>query len=134
VDPRGEKHQQEAQGVPVDMALAASLAKVDHFAGCSGSEGRDSAMFVSTEIEYLLGRSRSLFDNLQRVVNYVWSRIQLLDAEAQRIKKKQLPPESFYGRVAEVAAIRQPALDAAYTANPLRFPTAPRASRSRPRW
>jgi len=32
------------------------------------------------------------------------------------------PADVFYGRVAEVAAIRQTALDAAYAANPLRFP------------
>ena len=39
------------------------------------------------------------------------------------------PADVFYGRVAEVAAIRQTALDAAYTANPLRFPNgAPRVT------
>lgn len=32
------------------------------------------------------------------------------------------PAEVFYGRVAVVAAIRQVALDAAYAANPARFP------------
>ena len=75
--------------------LAASLAKVDHFAECTAGQDRDSAMFVSTEIEYLLGRSRSLFDNLQMAINCVWSRIKLLDESAQRIKKQQRPPESF---------------------------------------
>lgn len=39
------------------------------------------------------------------------------------------PADVFYGRIAEVAAIRQAALDAAYAANPLRFPNgAPRVT------
>jgi putative transposase len=39
------------------------------------------------------------------------------------------PADVFHGRVAEVAAIRQAALDAAYAANPLRFPNgAPRVT------
>lgn len=75
--------------------LAASLGKVDHFATCSTIEGRDSAMFVSTEIEYLLGRSRSLFDNLQKVIKCIWDRIVLSDEQAQRIKKQQPLADSF---------------------------------------
>jgi hypothetical protein len=76
--------------------LAASLGKIEHiFNSSDGPQRRDTAIFVSTEVEYVLSRVRSLFDSLQMTVNSVWSRIELTDPAAQQLKKRQKPPTSF---------------------------------------
>ncbi len=77
------------------VKLAASLAKVEHYATCANVGRRfDTNIFVATEIEYLFGRCRSLFDELQHVIAELWERVAIVDGEAAR-KKKKLPPDSF---------------------------------------
>jgi len=88
--------------------LAASLAKIDLFFECTDSKSIDHAIFVSTEIEYLLGRCRSLFDNLQMALNTFWNdHLELVDPEAQRLKKQQAPADSF-SDVAKKIRARKP--------------------------
>ncbi len=71
--------------------LGASLAKIELFYRESADKSRNVRRFVSTEIEYVFGVCRSLFDLLQRTILRIWGRVKLLD---KSIKKKNLP-ESF---------------------------------------
>ncbi len=72
--------------------LGASLGKLELFYHSSKTNPNlDATRFVSTEIEYIFGVCRSLFDLLQEVVATLWHRIELND---KSIKKCQLP-ESF---------------------------------------
>jgi len=71
--------------------LGASLAKLDLFHRSSGDKRIEARRFAATEIEYIFGVCRSLFDLLQKVIATLWQRIVLLD---KSIKKRQLP-ESF---------------------------------------
>jgi len=68
--------------------LATSLAKLDLFFETSKSEGKETARFVATEIEYIIGVCRSVFDLMQEMVSRHWQRIELHD---KSIKKSQLP-------------------------------------------
>ena len=78
--------------------VVTSLAKIDHFnkflEGFSERDRVSYSSFVATEIEYLFSRCRSLFDDLQQVVAALWSRVKIIDEQAQK-RKKNLPAESF---------------------------------------
>jgi hypothetical protein len=90
--------------------VSASFAKIDHFneflAGRSERERVEYSRFVSTEVEYLFGRCRSLFDDLQQVVAQLWTDVRLLDPELQK-RKKNLPDESFRKAVDRIRAAKQ---------------------------
>ncbi len=75
--------------------LGASLAKLDLFHRSSADMHLEVTRFVSTEVEYIFGVCRSLFDLLQEVIATLWHRIELFD---KRIKKRQLP-KSFRAMV-----------------------------------
>lgn len=75
-------------------SLATSVAKIDHFFGCSERIGLGSSMFVGTELEYILIRCRSVFDHLQEVISVAWDTEVRLD-DPDRQKKKRRPPQSF---------------------------------------
>lgn len=77
--------------------LAASMAKIDHAFECRKTIGHGVGKFVATEVEYVFGVCRSLFDLLQEIVAAVWERIQLVDPELHR-KKRKLP--SSFAKVA----------------------------------
>jgi len=68
--------------------LGASLGKLDLFHRSSTDSSAEVRRFASTEIEYIFGVCRSLFDLLQAVIATLWRRIELLD---KKIKKRQLP-------------------------------------------
>ena len=68
--------------------LGASLGKFELFYHASRNKRAEVTRFVSTEVEYIFGVCRSLFDLLQEVIATLWQRIKLKD---QTIKKKQLP-------------------------------------------
>lgn len=68
--------------------LGASLGKLELFYHASKDRPLDVRRFVSTEIEYIFGVCRSLFDLLQEVIAALWHRTDLLD---KTLKKKQLP-------------------------------------------
>jgi hypothetical protein len=72
--------------------MAASLAKIELFAGLGKSH--ETAIFISTEVEYLFGCCRSAFDDLQKVFSALWERVHILDEQARK-RKKTLPPDSF---------------------------------------
>jgi hypothetical protein len=68
--------------------LGASLAKLELFHRSSRDQGIDIRRFASTEVEFIFGVCRSLFDLLQEVIAALWQRVELLDAN---VKKRQLP-------------------------------------------
>ena len=68
--------------------LAASMAKIDHAFECRKAIGHGVGKFVATEVEYVFGVCRSLFDLLQEIVAAVWERIELVDPELQRSKRR----------------------------------------------
>jgi len=68
--------------------LGASLGKLELFHHASKDKQREVTRFVSTEIEYIFGVCRSMFDLLQEVIATLWQRINLLD---ETIEKKRLP-------------------------------------------
>jgi len=75
-------------------SLATSLAKIDHFFAGHEQLGFGSALFVATELDYILIRCRSVFDHLQETVSILWDRhVRLLDPIHQ--KGKRTPPQSF---------------------------------------
>lgn len=86
------------------FSIAASLAKIEHFNECFSTRSEDervaSSSFISTEVEYLFGRCRSLFDDLQVILRKLWDRVILLD-ENERRRKGQLP-ESFRSAVQRI--------------------------------
>lgn len=84
--------------------LGASLGKLDLFHRSSGGNRSKVTRFASTEVEYLFGVCRSLFDLLQRVIATLWNRIPLVD---KSIKKKQLP-SSFRDLVLNDRQMRTP--------------------------
>lgn len=75
--------------------LGASLGKLELFHQASKDKGLEVTRFVSTEIEYIFGVCRSLFDLLQEIIATLWQRIKLTD---DTIKKRQLP-KSFRNMV-----------------------------------
>jgi hypothetical protein len=68
--------------------LATSLAKIDLFFETSKTKGKKTTRFVATEIEYIIGVCRSIFDLMQEMVSRHWERIILHD---KSITKRQLP-------------------------------------------
>lgn len=68
--------------------LATSLAKIDLFFETSKIKGKETNRFVATEIEYIVGVCRSIFDLMQEMLSQYWERIALHD---KSITKKQLP-------------------------------------------
>jgi hypothetical protein len=68
--------------------LGASLGKLDLFHRSSTDSRVEVRRFASTEIEYIFGVCRGLFDLLQEVIATLWKRIELFD---KSIKKRQLP-------------------------------------------
>ena len=75
--------------------LGASLAKVDLFYEASKDRKTEVARFVSTEIEYIFGVCRSIFDLLQKTIARLWNRVTPTD---KALQKKNLP-ESFRAMV-----------------------------------
>lgn len=86
--------------------LCASLAKVEHFdripVESTPGHRLSTHLFVTTEIEYLYMKCRSVFDNLQRIIAAIWESVRLKDPEAQKAKRKL--PESFRGAAAKARA------------------------------
>ncbi len=77
------------------VKLSAALAKIEHFEDCATFAQRfETDIFVATEVEYLFGRCRSLFDHLQHVIAVLWERIEPLE-EVDARKKQQIPGDSF---------------------------------------
>ncbi len=77
--------------------LGASIEKFDLFYHRSSSDKRrrtEIRRFASTELEYIFGVCRSLFDLLQEVVAALWQKTVLFD---KSIKKRELPKS--FGRV-----------------------------------
>ncbi len=68
--------------------LGASLGKLELFHRSSIDKHKEDRRFASTEVEYIFGVCRSLFDLLQEVIATLWQRIELSD---KSIKKQQLP-------------------------------------------
>jgi len=68
--------------------LGASLEKFHLFYEVSKHRKTNLKRFVSTEIEYIIGTCRSLFDLLQSVIATLWDTVTLFDLN---IKKKHLP-------------------------------------------
>jgi hypothetical protein len=69
--------------------LGASLGKLELFHRASrDNRFLELRRFASTEVEYIFGVCRSLFDLLQEVIATLWQRIKLLD---EAVRKKQLP-------------------------------------------
>lgn len=68
--------------------LGAALAKIDLFYIESLTRKSEVTRFVTTEIEYILGVCRSLFDLLQKTIGCIWDRVKLVD---NNIIKKKLP-------------------------------------------
>lgn len=71
--------------------LGASLAKLSFFHLTVKTGRVEISRFVSTELEYIFGVCRSIFDLLQEVIAQLWQRIRLHDSS---ITKKVLP-QSF---------------------------------------
>ncbi|MGO9006937.1 MAG: hypothetical protein ACLQB4_14430 [Beijerinckiaceae bacterium] len=67
--------------------LSASLAKIQLLHRTRKDHKSGASRMVATEIEYLHGVCRSIFDLLQEVVVVLWDNIMLLD---QNVKKRQL--------------------------------------------
>lgn len=68
--------------------LAASMAKIDHAFACRVAIGPGVTKFVATEVEYVFGVCRSLFDLLQEIIAAVWERVRMLDPALQKRKRK----------------------------------------------
>jgi hypothetical protein len=89
--------------------LGASLAKLSFFHRAVENAGGRSSRFVSTELEYIFGVCRSIFDLLQEIITKLWQRISLHDSS---ITKRELP-QSFAkmalsdNKVMEVAQLQQ---------------------------
>lgn len=75
--------------------LGASLAKIDLFYQVSRERSTEIVRFVSTELEYICGVCRSIFDLLQKTIARIWNHVTLDD---KSIVKKNLP-DSFRGMV-----------------------------------
>ena len=69
--------------------LGSSLGKLNLFYNYSLESKKDVRRFVSTEIEYVFGVCRSIFDLLQEIISKLWLRIELFD---NNINKNKLPP------------------------------------------
>jgi len=67
--------------------LAACLKKFEILFDYSGTLKTDTSRLVITEIEYIFGLCRSIFDLLQEMIAAQWQAVKLLDASA---KKRQL--------------------------------------------
>lgn len=76
--------------------LGASLGKLDLFHRSYADPRLEVSRFASTEIEYIFGVCRSLFDLLQAVIATLWRRIELFD---KSMKKQQQLPKSFRSMV-----------------------------------
>lgn len=84
------------RGISCDIHnLGASLAKIDLFYEVSKSRSTEITRFVSTELEYVFGVCRSIFDLLQKTISIIWKRITFAD---NAFVKKNLP-DSFRGMV-----------------------------------
>ncbi len=68
--------------------LGASLGKLTLFHRSSKDVGIKAERFVSTEVEYIIGVCRSIFDLMQELVKSVWDNIELKD---KSMRKRQLP-------------------------------------------
>ncbi|MBC2773668.1 hypothetical protein H6M51_12405 [Rhizobium sp. AQ_MP] len=77
--------------------LATSAAKLRHF--FHSRNEIDNAIlgsFVSSELEYMITVSRSVFDLLQEALAAIWNnRIKLIDPEQEAVKKQHKLPDSF---------------------------------------
>lgn len=77
--------------------LATSAAKLRHF--FLSRDQIDKAIvssFVSSELEYMITVSRSVFDLLQEALSTIWNdHIILVDPEQQAVKKQRKLPDSF---------------------------------------
>jgi hypothetical protein len=76
------------------LNLGASLAKLGFFFHYlpPEKERTNISRFAVTEVEYVLGVCRSLFDLLQKTIAAIWETIELHDEQR---KKRQLPAKTF---------------------------------------
>jgi len=82
--------------------LGACIKKFDILFEHSQGKGTSASRLVATELEYLFGLCRSVFDLLQEVIALQWENVHLLD---QSIKKKQLP-KTFSSMVLNTEILR----------------------------
>ena len=77
------------KGITCDIQnLGASLAKIELFHAESLTRKTEVTRFVSTEIEYIFGVCRSIFDLLQVTIASIWGRVKPIDDE---FNKRPLP-------------------------------------------
>lgn len=69
--------------------LAAALAKIDLLHDARDKIGHGVDRMVATEIEYICGVCRSLFDLLQEIIARLWATIQLVDPSVTKKPLKE---------------------------------------------
>lgn len=83
--------------------LSASLAKVRLLHGAKKDTKNGISRMVATEVEYLIGVCRTVFDLWQRnVLKTLWNKIELLDPKT----KKKVLPDSYRGMVLNDKSLR----------------------------
>lgn len=93
-------------GVTTDVRnLAASLAKIDFFFEKRDEIGAGVTRFVETEVEYIVGVCRSMFDLLHEVSVRLWSMTQ--SADGSKLEKLELPKLSKVALRGERPATQQ---------------------------
>jgi hypothetical protein len=70
------------------LNMSASVKKFDILRDYASTLKTSASRLVITELEYLFGLCRSVYDLLQEVISGLWDNVHLIDATA---KKKQLP-------------------------------------------
>lgn len=68
--------------------LAASLEKMSIFEDLAKTSKKHTSRFAETEVEYIFGLCRSIFDAYQRIAHVTWDGIRLVDVS---VKKQSLP-------------------------------------------
>jgi len=69
--------------------LGASLGKLQLFHSSSTDKHQEVRRFASTEVEYIFGICRSLFDLLQEVIVTLWQKIELKDKSLKKCNLKK---------------------------------------------
>lgn len=71
--------------------IAAAVSKIDHFSRRENVEREMLSLYITTDVEYIFGRCRSIFDDLQQVIAALWDRVTLFDGR----RREELPRDSF---------------------------------------
>ncbi len=77
--------------------MGTSVAKLRHFFECRVRlQPGVTRRFASTELEYIVILSRTVFDLLQEIISQVWkSRVKLLDEKAEARRRSRALPDTF---------------------------------------